>query len=755
MSAAEVIDLDELGQLDIIATGLRYLEAGVGPLVPLVGKDPSHYGANWWGRAINDPEQWVRVVAADSRYTGVGWAQGYGTVALDFDHPDEAGAELLAVARLGAKNPTRPGRGHRIFATEDAYGASTAGFPTRGWGEVRGKGGQIVIWGPHPEDPDAFYSYDASQAVPPAPPQLLEWLAGTGDHANAADLARLRDALGAVTERRRPRALAGIESRAAHVRAVLAGETTDHTVGLSRHDNLVDLCCWAAREALAGRFPLADAHRMLGVWWQTLDLPPRRAAVDLGCNEFTAAWQWALAQAEDDPERVARLRADDDLPPAAVAAPANVDPSTGEVLTSPRLVLPEEFWQARPMLSHIRTAALSRLVHPTGVLLVVLARVAALAPHTLRLPATVGSELGLSTLVMLAGHASAGKSGCAGTGRDLLVCHDPSRRDGIPPGSGEGLVELLYGTETTSDEKGRTVKQRVLKYHNVFAVVDEGTVLAELGDRKGSTLASTLRTIYTHGTLGQANASKDTHRIARGDQYVYGLVAGIQPELAGPMFTPEALAAGTTQRYLWAVLDGAELVDNPPDWPGPLDWKPPGSRVETSRLELHSAITAALIADRLAQARADQLEPIDAHGALRRLKVASLLAVLDERLAVTEEDWHLAGIVNDLSHAAMSHVRDRLGEVAAHREDSYRNRIAGRTLHVENAEETRALAACVRAVANKVHRTGECSRRDLQRAPASRSLRLVAFDDVLARAAAEGYIVDAGEDRWKPGRVKP
>lgn len=329
MTALDTVTVDlEGADEDIVAAGMRYLTAGVAPLVPLVGKNPRHYGTDWQRRGITDPVQWAEVVAADSRYTNIGWCQGHGTVALDFDCPDRATEDMRAVARQGAKNPTRKGRGHRIFATDGAYGASTRGFPAKGWGEVRGRGGQIVIWGPHPEDPGAFYRYDETQVVPPAPAELIGWLAGATEYATSVKLDELVEALRVHTEATRPKALDGPRTRMAHLAEVLTGASTDPEVKAARHDNLIDLACWATREALAGLYPLSEAHAAVGDWWQSLGLPPDRARTDLGYNEFTDAWCWALGQARSEPERIAAIR---DPLASLTEPPAGVDPDTGEV----------------------------------------------------------------------------------------------------------------------------------------------------------------------------------------------------------------------------------------------------------------------------------------------------------------------------------------------------------------------------------------------------------------------------------------
>ena len=74
------------------------------------------------------------------------------------------------------------------------------------------------------------------------------------------------------------------------------------------------------------------------------------------------------------------------------------------------LNLPAEFWDARPVLAHIRQAAHSRLLSPDAVLAAVLARVAAATPPLWKLPAVVGGTSTVSTYVALVGPPGTGKA---------------------------------------------------------------------------------------------------------------------------------------------------------------------------------------------------------------------------------------------------------------------------------------------------------------------------------------------------------
>lgn len=99
----------------------------------------------------------------------------------------------------------------------------------------------------------------------------------------------------------------------------------------------------------------------------------------------------------------------------------NVNPDTGEIVdrATPN-GLDDAFWQSRPYLTHIQTAARARLVAPAALLGAVLARVAAFTPPSTCLPPLVGGNAPLSLLIALLGGSGAGKSATNNTARDLL-----------------------------------------------------------------------------------------------------------------------------------------------------------------------------------------------------------------------------------------------------------------------------------------------------------------------------------------------
>ncbi len=433
------------------------------------------------------------------------------------------------------------------------------------------------------------------------------------------------------------------------------------------------------------------------------------------------------------------------------------------------LRLPAEFWSERPALGHIHAAALSRMTPPDAVLASVLCRIAAYTSHTVELPPNVGGAVGLSLIAALVGPPAAGKSSAMATARDLIprgIATGYDVADGLPIGSGEGMAEIMYGTVTEEVNGKRQKGERRQVRHNALFEVDEGTLLGELADRKGTTTLTTLRSIFTHGTIGATNASSERQRTLNGADYVYGIVVGLQPDLAGPLFKAEVVGAGTPQRFLWLWCIDPTLSPDLSDWPGPLDWTPPGpgdlaplklvgahGKVR-HRLAVPDAIAAEVrrsIHNGRTQADTD---PLDRHQELARLKVAALFGILDGRLEVSADDWRLAGVVVATSHNVRHYVAGTLRAVKANEERASTERLIRREEANEDAAVARALGSAARSIGRKVHANGPAKRSVLSLAMAGKHRQLVSVDDVIAEAVAQGFIVKKG-DAWVPGRCKP
>lgn len=434
--------------------------------------------------------------------------------------------------------------------------------------------------------------------------------------------------------------------------------------------------------------------------------------------------------------------------------------------------LPEPFWNARPQLSHVRQAAWSRLVAPDALLGALLCRVAALTPHTVEIPPIVATASSLTFYASLVGPPETGKSGAAHVAAELLPAPD-GFLDLQAIGSGEGLVEAMFDFVDDTDDKGKAIKVKRQVRHGLICHVDEVKALTDLGNRSGSTLLSTLRSAWTGAPLGNLNASVERRRLLAGGSYVYGLTAGMQPELAGPLLADAN--AGTPQRFLWLSATDANTPDGGTDWPGELAWEPPDlDRFEQGAaragwvrhpLRVHRTIAEEVRAHRVATVRGEvRADVMDSHRNLLRLKVAGLLAILDRRANVNDDDWHLAGIAIVTSRSVRRSVETALLKVEAGKETASAARSARREISVEQTKAEQAMVTASRAVARVVERHDErgqhkeqgggCVRSCLNQAISGKHRELVTLDDVIDRAEDNGWISNT-EGRWHPGESRP
>ena len=97
------------------------------------------------------------------------------------------------------------------------------------------------------------------------------------------------------------------------------------------------------------------------------------------------------------------------------------------------------------------------LWHSPALLGAVLARIAYQTPNQLFLPDIVGPGGTLDAIHAIVGPSGAGKTKAMSAARHLLPPRQGDALDGIPIGSGEGLIEAYYGMATIEDDNGKKV----------------------------------------------------------------------------------------------------------------------------------------------------------------------------------------------------------------------------------------------------------------------------------------------------------
>lgn len=476
-----------------------------------------------------------------------------------------------------------------------------------------------------------------------------------------------------------------------------------------------------------------------------------------------------------DPQGVAEGRYG---PPAAgtsvVVADSQGDKPQGSGPHLPNL--PDKFWEARPLLGRIRHAAHRVGRSADAVLGCVLARVAAMTSHELRFDFCLGPGT-LNLYCALIGWPAAGKSKASDRATDLLVVPrpliDPELfKDGIGLGSGEGLAEVFMGTverdtgrqhqrNTKDANKGDPITEKVRAQvrHNVYIYVDEGEKLTKQLERQGATAGATLRTGWSGGTLGEANATEERNRSIPRWTYSLGMVIGYQPTTVRPLLAD--IGPGTPQRFLWFSAHDPGIPTEPPADDQDID------PIELAIVDgdgslLHGTMTADPEIRRRVwdwnngPARgAYRLPDLDGHVLVMHCKLSALFAILDGRTRVTEDDWGLAAMLWDTSCG----VRDSLVEWTAsdHQQEAERRADA----YVEREERaqlarTQVDAKVVRVaswIARHVRNDGATARYLLRKKAASRDLPFwAAAED---HAVTHAWIT-VDEDRiMRPGTSRP
>lgn len=465
-------------------------------------------------------------------------------------------------------------------------------------------------------------------------------------------------------------------------------------------------------------------------------------------------------------------------PHVTVATPAEMD---AQDAIAARYRLPEEFWGARDMFKRIRQAAWASQNHPDAVLACVLARAAGAIGHEVKFDSGRNVPGTLSLFVCLLAKSGIGKSEAYGAASNLvrLPRHltdatgyaDPEIfRDGLGIGTGEGLAEAFMGSVEVETGKmvikgrGRNAQPepevktvRAAVRHRAFFFVDEGETLTKLmRERQGSTLGPTLRTAWSGGTLGQANASDERFRFVPARSYTVGIAIGYQPSTAVTML--EDVGPGTPQRFLWVGAQDTEMPEELYEWPEQITLPPEDA--PTGVIRFPAEIKKWLRSQHRAKHHGTiEIDPMDSHEPLMRCKLAALLCYLDGRMEVSRDDWVLGGMIWSVSSA----IRDRLIGERDRGEAARRER--ERTERIDNATEIEVMKVQVSAdvervakrIARKVHAAddqfGTVNRKEFKD-NAGRDKKWIATAESHARNL--GWLAeDDGSGQWRPGTSRP
>ena len=413
--------------------------------------------------------------------------------------------------------------------------------------------------------------------------------------------------------------------------------------------------------------------------------------------------------------------------------------------------LPDSFWQARPALAHIRQAAHNRYVSADSTLLAVLSRVCVQVPPSVNLPATIGSVASLNFIGAIVAESGIGKSAAMSVATELVPINHLGIDASFVLGSGEGIAEAFLGAaEDVVGIDGKKHKVRPQVRIGVLANVDEGQALAEMAKRNGQTIMPTIRSAWSGSTLGQGNASADTIRRVPAGAYRFAAIIGIQPAHAVAFLSDKA--GGTPQRFVWLSSSDPTLPNKRPTWPGPLEMKPPEHYTFGTVIGLADAVEDEVVSKHLAAARL-QLgakrtddEQLDGHARLVQLKVSALLAILDGRTNITEDDWQLAATVMTTSDAVRRTIAIMSQLDAQHTEAASTARAVRRETALVTNTETLARQKVESAILNRARKSPNDTFTEgtLWASTASRNREHVDRGEVFAKLVNRGDLIADG-----------
>lgn len=445
------------------------------------------------------------------------------------------------------------------------------------------------------------------------------------------------------------------------------------------------------------------------------------------------------------------------VPDLGAAATHQESPDDQESAPKASLTLPDEFWAARPVLGHVRTAARSRMCAPDAMFAAVLCRVVQHVDYRFVLPAVIGGVGTLNMFAVIVGSSGAGKGAASSASAELVQPAPPAgyRVTEVPAGSGEGLVHAFYERVTEKDGK-RSVTVMRRRYEGALVRCDEGQALTALAGRQGQTTMETLRQAFSGELLGGSYSTGEKRVTLGPHDYRMAMLMAVQPIHARGLL--EDWAGGTPQRFWWATAidpDAPEL-DDIPEWPGPIRWEPPSW--EAGDMTTYRGYNRGLIAvdPVIVREMRERQRAITSgkasngryggHRNYVRLKIAAALGMLEGRPAVYEDDWRLAGMVLGTSDSVRSAIVDVIqGEAAAAEEG--RNVSAARRAQAEQAAVRGYDDNVVRVakiIGRRAHKVAAVDGspipvREVRHAVKSKDRDW--FDAGLAHAEAQGWIV--------------
>lgn len=452
------------------------------------------------------------------------------------------------------------------------------------------------------------------------------------------------------------------------------------------------------------------------------------------------------------------------VPPAAQAPPARVHTPQVVLSTETALEVIEgvprpvaEFWDQRRDLYNIRWLAKQRRVNPWAVLGAVLAQVACrIGPHVV-LPPSIGTVGSLNLLVGLVGPSGLGKGAATGVADEYMQLE------------GQFMVEEVGSPQAIDSCFAEGTSEGVVQFNDValMSIPEIDTITGHAKQQGGSQLMmATIRKVFSGESLGARYATKDLRRTVPKHCYRAAMIVGIQPSRSGLLL--DDANGGTPQRWLWMPVQDPEMRRRTDKLKSPLYsgsppqvtydvWVPHGEQRDEknkplpveirSRYEIPVCQSALdMIDDIHVDKHHGKADSLDTHTPYTRLKVAALLAFLDRRAGIREDDWALSAQVMWVSNQTRVLCQDALRDV---QEKEARERGRNRAMQMVTEDIERVVVRDKHAT-----RVAELASRALGLLADARG-DWVSPRDVRTKIGNATANRDYGDDVWRSLRATP
>jgi hypothetical protein len=341
----------------------------------------------------------------------------------------------------------------------------------------------------------------------------------------------------------------------------------------------------------------------------------------------------------------------------------------------------ETFWNSCDELTACRAYARAVRVGPWAMLGAALAFTSATIPPDIVLPGLVGDYASVNLYINLLGRSGAIKSRAIAAARVWL--HTMSPPESVKPGSGQGIAKCFAYVKRTKDSEPVQVGKR----WTAVAVIPEIDTLTAAGSMSGSSLWAELRSAWSDERVGHDYTDATKTVVLQPRRYRLCMIVGVQPLRSGPLF--DDADAGTPQRFVWFPVDDPGAPDERPEppkelqlpaWPADEAYNLDGDDTRAQMLDTPAdrgtlrALTVPSEAEQAIDAVAREklrgnpdIDPLDGHRLLCRLKVAAAIMRLCNRIEITSTDWERAGTVMAVSDRTREQAQAQLAADAARR----------------------------------------------------------------------------------------